>query len=76
MATNKTTVTFADKLASLEQVVATLEDSGTSLEASMAEFERGIQLVRSAQSELTSTEQKIHQLLEGENIDVSGKDSN
>ncbi len=64
MATKKTTPTFADNLASLEQIVANLEDNGTSLETSLTQFERGIQLVRAAQADLMATEQKVMQLLE------------
>ncbi|TXS96695.1 exodeoxyribonuclease VII small subunit [Parahaliea maris] len=71
MATKKTTQTFAENLASIEQIVATLEDTGTSLEASMEEFQRGIQLVRVTQTELSAMEQKICELLIDENSTVS-----
>ncbi|GAB3288334.1 exodeoxyribonuclease VII small subunit [Parahaliea aestuarii] len=63
MATKKNTPTFAQKLTSLEQIVATLEDTSTSLETSIAEFEQGVNLVRSAQEELSKTEQKVQELL-------------
>ncbi|WP_116366878.1 exodeoxyribonuclease VII small subunit [Parahaliea mediterranea] len=72
MPSKKPTPTFADNLAALEQVIATLESSETSLEATMAEFEKGIGLVRTAQDELAKTEQKVQQLLAAS--DAEGED--
>lgn len=58
------TPTFADTLAQLEALTARLEDSETSLEQSLQDFEQGVKLIREAQQSLQAAEQKVQLLLE------------
>ncbi|MFV0278274.1 MAG: exodeoxyribonuclease VII small subunit [Parahaliea sp.] len=55
---------FNETIAQLEALVTTLEDSNTSLEDSLAGYERGVQLLRKAQKELNDAEQKVQLLTE------------
>ena len=54
-------------LSELEAIVEKIEDSNLSLDDSLKEFERGIELVRLAQKSLLQAEQKVSKLLEDEN---------
>jgi exodeoxyribonuclease VII small subunit len=58
-----TTMTFEKALAELEQIVAKLEKEGTSLNDSLALFERGVKLARFLRSELDKAERKVEILL-------------
>jgi exodeoxyribonuclease VII small subunit len=60
------TIDFATTLAELEAIVAKLEDEGTSLEQSLADFEKGVGLIREAQQSLSGAEQKVAKLLEAQ----------
>lgn len=65
-------MTFADALAELEGIVSALESNTLELEDSLARYERGVALLRSLQSRLTSAQQKItvlHGQLEPEKTD-------
>ena len=55
---------FEAALAELEQLVETMEQGDLSLEQSLKDFERGIQLTRSCQKALSEAEQKVQILLE------------
>ncbi len=51
----------------LEEIVENIEDSNLSLDDSLKEFERGIELVKTAQKILLQAEQKVALLVEGVN---------
>ena len=57
------TVSFEDAMTDLQQIVADLEDSSLGLEASLAQFERGIGLLRQCNMSLEQAEQKIEVLV-------------
>ena len=70
---------FEDQLAKLEEIVARLEDEGVGLEESLDLFERGMALVRSCRDRLEKVEQRVVQLMQGEDgepvtetLDVEG----
>lgn len=54
---------FEAALKELEGLVEKMEQGDLSLEASLAAFERGIQLTRTCQEALTQAEQKVEQLV-------------
>ena len=58
-------IDFEKTLEELETLVQRLEKGDLNLEQSLQDFERGIQLTRSAQQALKTAEQKI-QMLSGE----------
>lgn len=57
---------FEKALTDLEAVVAKLEEGGTSLNESLALFERGVKLARFLRDELDRAEKKIEILLKDE----------
>ena len=61
---------FEDALAELEQILRDLEDGTTSLDESLARYERGVGLLKSCFAQLQAAEQKIA-LLAG--LDADGK---
>jgi exodeoxyribonuclease VII small subunit len=61
-----TTMTFEKALAELEQIVAKLEKEGTSLNDSLALFEKGVKLARFLRTELDKAERKVEILLKDE----------
>jgi exodeoxyribonuclease VII small subunit len=66
---------FEKALAELEQLVERLEEGELPLEASLAEFERGIQLTRQCQQALRDAEQKVRLLTEqGEEVPFEPED--
>ena len=54
---------FEASLAELESIVEKLEQGDLSLDDSLKQFERGVQLTRICQSALTQAEQKVEILL-------------
>jgi exodeoxyribonuclease VII small subunit len=54
---------FETSLAELQQIVAKLEDGSVGLDASLAEFERGVKLLRTCYQILENAEQKIELLV-------------
>lgn len=56
---------FETALAELESLVATMEDGGLPLEASLAAYRRGVALSRVCQDRLAHAEQQV-KVLEGE----------
>ncbi len=64
MTRKKTTASFEDSLAELEQLVNQLEQGDVSLEESLKSFERGVTLTRVCQKALKEAEQKVQILLE------------
>jgi exodeoxyribonuclease VII small subunit len=56
-------ISFEDAMTDLQQIVADLEDNSLGLEASLAQFERGIGLLRKCHTFLEQAEQKIEILL-------------
>jgi exodeoxyribonuclease VII small subunit len=61
---------FEEALAELEQIVRNLEDGTTTLEESLARYERGVGLLKGCYAQLQAAEQKIA-LLAG--LDGDGK---
>lgn len=57
-------VNFEASLEKLETLVARMEQGETSLEDSLKDFERGIELTRSCQIALAEAEQKVQILLQ------------
>ena len=64
MAKKKTSPAFEESLAELEQLVNRLERGETTLEESLAAFERGVNLTRTCQKALQDAEQKVQILIE------------
>ena len=64
MPKKKTTTSFEDSLAELEQLVSQLEQGDISLEESLKSFERGVTLTRTCQKALQEAEQKVQILIE------------
>lgn len=60
-----TTIDFEQTLEELEALVQRLEKGDQSLELSLKDFEKGVQLTRAAQKALKEAEQKV-QMLSGE----------
>ena len=62
------TPNFESALKELETLVQRMEEGETSLEDSLKDFERGIELTRQCQQALKTAEQKVQQLIgEGDN---------
>jgi exodeoxyribonuclease VII small subunit len=59
-----TSIDFEKSLAELEKLVAELERGELSLEQSLAQFERGVQLARQCQGALQEAEQRVLKLTE------------
>ncbi len=66
MAKKQEKLDFERALEELEQLVARMEKGETSLEESLKDFERGIQLTRTCQKALQEAEQKVQILAEQE----------
>ena len=64
MPKSKTPSSFAERIQQLQSLVSQLEEADLPLDQSLKKFEDGIQLVRSAQEELSTAEQKVNKLLE------------
>lgn len=56
-------LSFEDAMLALQQIVSDLEDNSLGLEASLAQFERGIGLLRQCNQYLEQAEQKIEVLV-------------
>ena len=54
---------FEESMTDLQQIVSDLEDNSLGLEASLAQFERGIGLLRNCREFLERAEQKIEVLI-------------
>jgi exodeoxyribonuclease VII small subunit len=63
-------LTFEQSMAEIERVLRDLEDGSTTLDASLAGYERGIGLIKTCYGKLREAENRI-QLLSG--IDAEGK---
>ncbi len=59
MARKQTTIDFEKSLQELEALVERLERGDLSLEESLKEFERGMELARACQAALKEAEQKV-----------------
>lgn len=67
---NETPLAFEPALAELEKVLRDLEDGTTTLDESLAKYERGVALLRQCYGHLQAAELKIQQLT---GVDESGK---
>jgi exodeoxyribonuclease VII small subunit len=56
---NETSINFEKAMAELETLVANMEQGEQSLEASLKDFERGVELTRICQTALKEAEQKV-----------------
>ena len=59
-------MTFEQKMARLEEIVARLEKGDAQLSDSLALFEEGTRLVASCRTELDKAEQQVVKLVKGE----------
>lgn len=66
---NKKKPDFEKALAELEQLVARLEQGDLTLDESLKDFERGVELTRLCQQGLEQAEQKVRQLTGGDDIE-------
>ena len=57
-------INFEQSMQELEGIIRELESGDLSLEASLAKFERAVELTRLSQATLASAEQKVQQLLQ------------
>ncbi len=62
--TRSSTLDFESALAELEKIVERMEQGEQSLEASLKDFERGMELSRTCQESLKAAEQRIEALVE------------
>ena len=62
MSPNPTPIRFEDALRELDGILRDLEDGTTSLEESLARYERGVGLLRQCYGQLQGAEQKIRLL--------------
>jgi exodeoxyribonuclease VII small subunit len=62
--------TFEQSMTELETILRELEDGQSTLDTSLANYERGVQLLRICHSKLQAAEQKIEQLT---GTDADGK---
>jgi exodeoxyribonuclease VII small subunit len=69
--TEPDTLNFEKSLTELTDIVESMEDGQLSLEQSLAQFERGITLVRTCQQKLQTAEQKVKILTESYNTPES-----
>ena len=60
---------FEETLADLEKLVAKLEDGDLSLDESLAEFKRGIDLTRQCQTVLDQAQQTVDELTKPDDPD-------
>ena len=58
----ETPANFEQALSELEKIVASMEAGDMSLEASLAAYERGVELARACQSQLQQAEQQVRVL--------------
>ncbi len=68
-------IDFESSLDELEGLVERMEQGDSSLEDSLKDFERGIELTRNCQTALTEAEQKVQILLQknGEAVDFESE---
>ncbi len=62
---------FETSLQQLEQIVQQMESGELGLQASLEQFEKGIQLAKSCQTALSSAELKVNQLIEENGLQQS-----
>lgn len=69
---SKKTPDLEKSLAQLEEIVQQLEDGDIPLEKALAQFEEGIRISRDCQQALSSAEQRVQALVEGQLQDFAG----
>lgn len=67
-------IKFEEAISSLEDIVRKLESGTLTLDASIAEYERAIELIRLCNDKLSIAEQKVRVLTEGADGAVTDKD--
>jgi exodeoxyribonuclease VII small subunit len=69
--------TFEEAVAELESLVTTMESGDTALDASLANYQRGVELVKFAQEQLAAAQSKL-KVLDGDmlkTLDLESDDS-
>ena len=69
MTTLHTSVDFEKTLSELSELVKQMETGQLPLETALTQFERGIKLIRQAQTTLANAEQRVQQLTETQTND-------
>ena len=67
--TSKNELNFEESLNELEGLVERLERGDQKLEASLKDFERGVELTRKCQTALQDAEQRVEQLIEKSGVE-------
>jgi len=70
----KKSVDLEKAMQELEHVVEQLEGGDLSLDKSLQQFEKGVQLSRDCQAALTDAEQKVQVLMNAELKDIAAED--
>ena len=60
---------FENSLSELEELVERLEMGDQTLESSLKDFERGVELTRNCQTALQDAEQRVEQLIEKSGVE-------
>lgn len=67
-------IDFEKSLETLEQLVLKMETGQNTLEEALADFEKGVQLIRHCQLALQQAEQKISQLTQDDTLEPFSHD--
>ena len=67
--TQKKDFNFEESLSELEELVERLEQGDQTLENSLKDFERGVELTRNCQTALQDAEQRVEQLIEKSGVE-------
>lgn len=67
--TSKNNLNFEAALGELEALVERLEGGEQTLESSLKDFERGVELTRNCQSALQDAEQRVEQLIKKNGVE-------
>ena len=62
-------LSFAQQFEELERIVASFEEENTDIDASLAQFERGLHIAEQLKKTLSTTENRIEQLKKKYSID-------
>ncbi|MBR4400462.1 MAG: exodeoxyribonuclease VII small subunit [Synergistes sp.] len=63
---------FAEKIAELEKILQEMDGEALSLDKALAEYERGIKLIRECRAYLSEAQQKVTMLAEEMEADKEG----
>lgn len=74
LSSGEKTVDFESSLEQLETIVSKMESGDLSLEASLQEFQKGIELTRACQSALQDAELRVKVVMEGADGSLERRD--